>query len=176
MPPRFTRLVLTAASLVALSACGSASSSSSGASAASTTTDSGATGTMARADYIKQANAICQMSSTDVKAAATAPGDPAAATADQLPAWADYFSKVNPILAAEAQSLAGLPAPDTDADRAGAALSGFAALIMDVSSAQSAAKTSDLAGFKAAMAKLATDTTAANAAAKAAGLDVCANG
>ncbi len=150
---------------VLLAGCGSSTSTSATSAPASTT---------AKAAYITQADAICADGNTQVTAIGAAPGDPTAATADQLPAWSAYIGKVNTILSTEAPKLAALPNPDQGQAQSDAVLGDLAKVITDGAAAESAAQSGDLAGFNTAVATLATDSGTANTAATAFGLTACA--
>lgn len=112
---------------VLLAGCGSSTSTSATSAPASTT---------AKAAYITQADAICADGNTQVTAIGAAPGDPTAATADQLPAWSAYIGKVNTILSTEAPKLAALPNPDQGQAQSDAVLGDLAKVITDGAAAE----------------------------------------
>jgi hypothetical protein len=161
-------LLPTAAAALLVAACGgsSASTNSPAASAAGGSI-------VSKAEFIKQADAICA-AGTLANKALTVPGDPATATAADLPAWSTYLDQVGAAINVSAKQLAALPAPDADIATATTWLTQSAAIFTDLGTTNAAAKQGDLAAFQAAWTKTAADTATANQTATTFGLVDCA--
>jgi hypothetical protein len=125
------------------------------------------------ADYIQQANAICTAGTAKTDALGNGPGDPTQATKAQLPAFVSFLTSQANITEDELTQLRALPLPADGATKAQAAYDKVAELVTDVRAAAAAATAGDLAGYKTAIAKVVTDSDAANAQSNAAGLTVC---
>ena len=174
-------VILVGGVLALVAGCGGSDSSSpsSASSAASSSSSSAAvtTGAAAQVDaaYATKAGAIC---TTGVQAVAAIqiPGDPAKATAADLPKWSAYFDKVVPIVAGADQQLAALSPPTSGAAGLAAAAAKAAAELADIQKLAAAAKAGSINDYDTALLGYAQDRAAVNAAFDGIGLQACGSG
>jgi hypothetical protein len=174
-------LVAGAAIAALMAGCGSSSSSSSTTSSSSSTTESSSSTTQAAgaatvdSAYATAAGEICTTATMQVQAVAR-PGDPAKATAADLPAWASYFDKVLPIFETALQKLSQVPPPTTGGTELAAAAAKTVTVNADLTAIATAAHAGNLNQFDTALLTYAQDNAASDAAYDAIGLKACGSG
>jgi hypothetical protein len=132
--------------------------------------------TIAKADFIKRADAICAASNQQTNVIPFPNVDPTKATKAQLPQIAAALNKLSAAQRAEAAKLKALPDPDRDAALFHRALAGFEQQIAQVATAGQAASSGNASAFHAAARTLNSPppgAAQARANAKQFGLKVC---
>jgi hypothetical protein len=117
-------------------ACGDSSSGAPASSAAATAAGD-------KAAFVERVNAVRGQSSDRAMSSAV-PGDPATATAEQLPAWSDYVQQILPPLREEQASLRAVPPPSGDADTIDTILTEQTTAIGNLEMAQRAAASGEI--------------------------------
>jgi hypothetical protein len=144
------------AGVVALAGCGGSGSS-----------------TVSKAQYIKQADAICSREHAQVSALTAPSFTPAAATKQDMPTAARYLDRYVPLFGGAISQLDKLKRPSRDRAVLDRTLARADALVSAYDSARKAAHKGDVPGFKAGFAKAAVAGRSARALARRYGFQAC---